>query len=247
MGVKIVQSLEKDSNSNDIPDWEEALWGLNPKKDGEANKEFILNKRKALNPNGDFSSYEEDLSESDSLAREFFAVVMALQQTGDLDEEAINAIGEAASEKIVAEPIPDIYTMDMVKILEDNPESLTQYYNNFKKVSEKYTDKNIGDELTFLIQAIAYDDEQIVSLLGSIGSAYREFGQDLIKIPTPLTLSPINLALANSYEKNAQSIEGFVSVFSDPIIATKSIINYKKYNNELVVLINSLSSIFSSQ
>ena len=57
--VKVINQVQDDSNNNGIPDWEERLWGLNPNKDGEANKEFILNKRKTLklnNGNSDSNS-----------------------------------------------------------------------------------------------------------------------------------------------------------------------------------------------
>lgn len=245
-GVEVVQSIQKDSNDNGIPDWEETLWGLNPKKDGESNKEFILNKRKTLNTNNNLENTDQALTENDTLAREFFSVVMSLQQTGNLDNQAIQSIGDAASEKIVAEPIPNKYTIDMMKVIADTPDNISKYYSDFQNLAQKYSDRNIGDELTYLIQAIAYDDPQVVDLVKSVGVAYGEFGAELMEIPTPSMISPIILGLANSYEKNAESIDGLTKVFSDPIIATKSIINYKKYNDELVTLINSLSYVFES-
>jgi len=40
--------IQKDGNTNGIPDWEEYLWGLDPYKNGDSNKEFINNKKKLL-------------------------------------------------------------------------------------------------------------------------------------------------------------------------------------------------------
>ena len=38
----LVQNLtQKDSNGNDIADWEESLWGLDPKGNGQENKDYI--------------------------------------------------------------------------------------------------------------------------------------------------------------------------------------------------------------
>jgi len=245
--LSIVQSTQKDSNGNGIPDWEERLWGLNPNKKGASNKEEIIERRKALNPNADFSEEDEALTENESLSHELFAVVMALQQTGELDEEAIQIISKTFSQKIEATPIPDIYTMEMVKLTKDNPENVEKYYDSFRSLALKYQNRNIGDELTYLIQGIAYNDQQVISLMETVGVAYREFGAELIKIPTPPMLSSINLALANAYEKNAQSIEGLAMVFSDPIVATRSIVNYKKHNDALVLLLEGLSYIFETE
>lgn len=242
----IIQSTQKDSNDNGIPDWEEKLWGLNPNKKGVENKEFILEKRKALNPNADFSK-EENLTESDNLSHELFAIVMALQQTGELDENAIEVISKTFSQKIEAEIIPDKYTIEMIKSIDDTSENVVQYHDSFKNLILKYENRNIGDELTFLIQGIAYNDQQVIDLMGTVGTAYEEFGKELMEIPTPLMLSYISLNIANIYEKNAQSIEGLTMVFSDPVVATRSIVNYKKYNDDLAILLNSLSYIFETE
>lgn len=241
--INIVQSIQKDSNDNGIPDWEESLWGLNPKKDGEENKTFIMERRKALNPNADFG--EGEITETDTLAREFFSVVMALQQTGDLDEEAMQAIGEAVSEKITAEPIPDKYTRDMLKIISDTPENVSLYYKGLQDIISKYQDEDLGNELTFIIQGIAYEDQQVLDLVKTIALAYRGFGEDLILLPVPELLSSVHLSMANNYEKNSEVIEDLTKVLNDPTIGMKAILNYKKYNDALAADLNSLSYILN--
>lgn len=243
--VTAVQKVQNDANDNGIPDWEERLWGLNPNKNGESNKEFILNKRRTLNPNVDLSSYEENLTESDTLAREFFATIMSLQQTGDLDEEAMQAIGKAVSQKVVAEPIPDKYTLEMMRVVSNTPENTARYYKNIQDLISKYQNRDMGKELTFIIQGIAYDDQQVLDIVKTIASAYRDFGGELITIPVPELLSTIHLSMANNYEKNAESIDGLVQVLSDPLVGMKAILSYKKYNDALAIDLNSLSYILN--
>jgi hypothetical protein len=245
--IKLVTKMEKvknDGNDNGIPDWEERLWGLNPDKDGTENKEYILAKRKALNPNVDLSSYEENLSENETLNREFFAVLMSLQQTGDLDENAIETISNTYSQKIEAEPIPDIYTKDMLKITPDTPENTEEYYRDLQNLISKYQDSDIGSELGLIVQAIAYNDPQVLSAVQSIAVSYREFGQELIKIPVTDFLFEVHLGLANNYEKNARSVYAMTLLFDDPLQAMKGIINYKKYNDLLSGGLELLSSVF---
>lgn len=246
--VTTVRKSQDDSNDNGIPDWEERLWGLNPEKDGVENKEYIITKRKALNPNVDLSSYEEEfVPENETLTREFFAVLMSLQQTGDLDETAIEAISSAYSQKIEAEPIDDIYTVDILNIVADTPENTEKYYSNLQNIISKYQDKDIGSELGLIVQAIAYSDPQVLSAVQTIAIAYRELGQDLMKIPVPSLLSELHVNTANNYEKNAKSIYDMTLLFDDPITAMKGIINYKKYNDELGNGLEILSSVFETE
>ena len=246
--VKIVTALEKvenDGNANGIPDWEERLWGLDPNKNGEENKEFIISRRKALNPNADLSMYETaPISENETLTREFFAIIMSLQQTGELDDNAIEAISSAYSQKIEAEPIADMYTKDMLKIVADTPENTEKYYRDLQNIIIKYQDKDIGSELGLIVQAIAYNDPQVLNAVQTIAISYREFGQDLMKISTTDLLSEIHLTLANNYEKNALSLYKITLLFEDPITAMKGIINYKKYNDTLGDTLELLSSVF---
>ncbi len=245
--IKLVTKMEKvknDGNDNGIPDWEERLWGLNPDKDGTENKEYILAKRKALNPNVDLSSYEENLSENETLNREFFAVLMSLQQTGELDNAAIDAVSSAYSEKIEANPIPDIYTKDMLKITKDSPENTEKYYIELQNLISRYQDRDIGSELGLIVQAIAYNDPQVLYAVQTIATSYREFGQELIKIPVTDLLLEVHLNLANNYEKSAQSVYAMTLLFDDPIQAMKGIINYKKYNDLLGEGLEMLASVF---
>lgn len=245
--LSIIQSTEKDSNKNGIPDWEEKLWGLNPNKKGSENKEFILSRRKALNPNVDLSSYEETLTESDTLSREFFAVIMALQETGDLDEETIQVISGAASEEIVAKPIPDAYKIDILNIVTDTPENVSKYYSDFKNLISKYENRNIGDELSFIIQGISYNDPQVLLVAETVAVAYREFSEELIEISVPKMMADLHLSIANNYEKNFKTTYGLSQFFSNPIIATRSIANYKKYNDSLAIDLKLLSYIFNTE
>lgn len=241
--LNIIKEVQDDSNNNGIPDWEERLWGLNPYKNGKKNKEIILAKRQAINPNANFSKDKQAITKNENLSREFFAAIMSLQQTGKLNEKSMGIIADSISQKIVAKPIPDIYTMKSLTIIDSSIKNNNKYYSGFIDLVYKYKNENIGDELTFIIQGLAYKNPHILSLAGTIATAYRNFGQDLIKIPVPRNLALIQLKMANDYEKNAQSIDGLMQIPTDPLVGMRALINYKKYNDALTSDINKLSSI----
>lgn len=237
--------IQKDSNENGIADWEEYLWGLNPKKDGESNKEFILKRKNELTQNGVISTPDdsEEITENEILSREFFAAIISLQQTGNLNSESLQSVSDAIGQKIEADEIPDIYTKNMLAIKENSETNKDDYIVAFMELQFKYGNEDLGSELTLISQGIGNNDPQPLYAAKSIASAYRSLGKDLMKIPVPEIAYSIALSLANNYEKTAESIDGLTQVLSDPIIGMKSTINYKKYSDALVADIERLTEV----
>jgi len=243
----VEEKIQKDSNDNGIPDWEEYLWGLNPNKKGPENKEFILNKKKELTQKGQITPIDDsdEITENELLSRQFFATIVALQQTGELDSESINSISEAIGQSIEVSSLSDIYTESMLtKSKEkDIKKANDDYMTAFTGLVAKYQDQDMGGELTLISQGIINNDPTIMDMLRKIALSYRSFGKDLIEIPVPTSISIVHLNLANNYEKVAQSIEGLSKSDSDPIIGMRSIILYKKYTDALVSDINKISEV----
>lgn len=227
--------IDKDGNSNDIPDWEEFLWGLNPNKDGEKNKEFILNKRKELSSNNlNKENDSTELSDNDQLSKEFFSIIFSLEQSGALNEESIGVISEAFNQKIEPILIPDIYTDTMIKINKDVNKASENYLVSIGEIIEKYADKNIGDELIFITEGMKNGDPTAMRAVLSVAQSYKDFGADLMKISVPQNKVDIHLKLANDYYKTGVSVEGLAQVLDNPIIGMSSILNYKKYSDSVV-------------
>lgn len=241
--ILVKDLVQVDTNKNGIPDWEESLWGLDPTKDGPENKAVIMSKRDELSKVNDSNTIlgNEPSKDVENLSKEFFATIVSLQETGNLDDAAMKSISSAVGDKIISTPINDVYTASMVIVRATTDKNITDYYNAFKKLTDKYADKDIGNELIFISQGVKNNDPQALSVVKDIASSYRSFGRELIKIPSPSSISDYNLKLANDYEKVAQSIEGLTVLLNDPIIGMKSLINYKKYNDELVSNIQNIS------
>jgi hypothetical protein len=240
--VTVGAIIQKDSNNNGIPDWEEYLWGLDPHTKGRENKEFIVSKKASGIQRGLYSSDDsKSITENAMLSRQFFATIMSLQQTGQVDEETIQAISESIGKEIKTTPLKDAYSKEMLTIKVDSIESDTAYFVAFANLFKKYESRDVGKELTIISQGIVNYDQQALSSVASIAIAYREFSEELIKIPVPSSASTIHLSLANNYEKTAQSIEGLMVVISDPIIGMRSLLNYKKYTDNIKSDFDSLS------
>lgn len=232
----------QDQNKNGIQDWEEALWGLDPSKDGPSNREYILGKKKALNKD---TLPEGELTEDDKMTREFFALIVSLQQSGNLNEASMKALAESISNKVSTEDINDIYTENMLRVEGTTPATLRTYHNNLQKVNSKYKNNYIGEELALIGQAIANNDGQALRIAILTADDYRAFGKDLMSIKNvPSSLVKLHLELANNYEKNAQAIEGMSVILDSPIGGINYFVKYKKYNDSLVSTIEKLTTFF---
>lgn len=237
--------IQKDSNSNGIPDWEEYLWGLDPNTDGPGNKEIILSKKESLIKSGDIVPYDNSkaITDNEMLSQEFFATIVSLQQTGQLDSTAIQSVSEAVGKNIEVTPIPDIYTSTMLIIKKDSATANTTYHEAVSNLISKYKDANIGSELTFIVQGLSNKDPQALYAAMTVGQAYRSFGKELMKIPVPASLAIPHLSMANNYEKTGQTINSLTKVLTDPLSGMKAVLNYKKYSDALASDLEKLSTI----
>ncbi len=246
--IEVKELVQKDSNANGIPDWEENLWGLDPTKNGPENKEYILARRRALS-NADPSATDAEVlasgapvNNNETLSREFFAVLMSLEQSGNLDDASLGAISDSIGEQITATPLPDSYTKDMVTIARGSDSaSSVKYYKSLKAIYDKYQNKNMGNELNFLATALRDNDTGALKQMSLVAGVYRSLGSDLMKVEVPIDFVSSNLHLANDYDKMAKTIDDLGKVFDDPIIAMKAIVNYKNYSDALVVDMGQLS------
>lgn len=227
--------IQKDSNDNGIPDWEEYLWGLNPNKDGQKNKEYIQSKRQALIQSGDITPTDdsEAITDNESLSRQFFAAIISLQQTGSLDEESMKSISEAVGKNVEAIDLPDIYISDMLKIQKDSISTMDAYRDALGNLINDYADANIGSELTFMVQGLSDRDPQAMYATLTVAEAYQSFAREMIKIPVPKSLSQAHLSAANNYAKTGETIRDLAKILTDPIVGMKAILNYKKYSDAL--------------
>jgi hypothetical protein len=237
--------IQKDSNSNGIPDYEEYMWGLDPNKNGPGNKEFIASKRKALAESGNITVLDDSqtITDNELLSRQFLATIISLQQTGSVDAESISSVTDAIGKNVEATPIPDIYTNNMLTLVNDSALANTTYHEALSALISNYADADIGSELTFIIQGLSNKDSSALYAATTVADAYQSFGKDLIKIPVPKSLASIDLEIANNYEKTGESIRDLAKILSDPLIGMKAIINYKNYSDALANNLEKLSGI----
>ncbi len=241
--VVVKDIVKKDSNFNGIADWEESIWGLDPYKNGDLNKEFIMSKRALLENENIFPiKNTEEINETELMSRDIFALILALESSGDLNEANIESISEMIGENIEILPFENKYNNDSLTIIEASEKNHLIYFGIFSLLNDKYIDSGMGDELSLIGQGLANNDSSAFVALNSVASAYRLFGEELMKMPIPEDMKTDHVDLANNYEKVALSIEQLTKISNDTMVGIKGFINYNKYIEEIVFTLEKLSS-----
>lgn len=228
-----------DSNENGIPNWQESLWGFNPLTNGKENKEAILLKKSELAKNNP-TNPQDISSNNEQLSKEFFSLIMTLNESGSLNDTSIKSVAAAFGDQITPTPLVDVYTTkDQIIKNTSTSSDVNTFLKSLNTLLVKH--KDLGTELSLISQGVENSDPTAYKLVGSIAASYITFSKELIKIPVPNNIASIILSMANNYEKLGESTLGLSQGAEDPIIAMKSLINYNNYNNSLVENTNSLS------
>ncbi len=236
--------VKKDSNGNNIPDWEEELWGLDPASklapNGMTNAEWIANKKKTSG----ITSAEEGqdstkpLSETEKFSKEFFATVSALRQTGNLDESAIANIGNVVGDKITNTNLQENYRLtDMQKTYDVSAESQKKYYDDVSESFAKWGEEGLGGEFGSI--DLSTGEVDALGLL-KIAEAYQGFSKEILNSSVPNNLMNLSLSIANSAYNVGEALKNIAKMKEDPLSGLIGLSQYQKYSEELIKSSNEL-------
>ena len=222
--------VTQDSNSNGIPDWEESLWGLDPKGDGPTNKRVIDAKKiqNGLTLNSDSNSAQ--LTETDKFVRQFLSTVIALQQSGNLTGDAVANMAASVNQTIDQKRTPAVvYSVDQLQIVNSTPKSKKDFANNLYKILKKYGSSGFGTEFTIINEGLQNNaTQESLKELDPIAQAYTGMAADLIKIKVPDEASDALIALANASAQLGHAIGLTESIYGDAVSGMVGVDEYVK-------------------
>ena len=253
----ITDLMEKDTDGDGIPDWEEALWGTDPNKkitfNNTPDAAYIENKKKGLKI--EESVNEQNLTETEKFAREFFTSYAAMKSSGQVDNNAINNFSSALGQKIVNPDLIDRYSETDVKVNGvDDTVTKQKYYQDIKNLFQNYQSLGIGDELSIISNGLASNSSNEATIstdqnnkLSVIGNAYQDFAKKIMEMSVPQSLTEYHLRIANSSNNTGISVLGMEEIASDPIVGLSGLSQYQKYSDDLVKAVGDLETFLSKQ
>ena len=246
--------LSKDSDGDGVYDWEEALWGTDPKKqstfDDISDKTYIENKRKDLKiANVDNLNEGNSETETAKFARQFFASIAAMKQTGQIDEETIYNVSSSLGQGIVNPVLTDIYSeKDILVTKSDSTSDKEDYYIKAANLFEKSKTLGAGEELEIIggMAGSGTATKASTDKLAVISSAYQDFAKKLTLIPVPNSLKSYHVKIANSSHNTGIAVTNMTKIIDDPIIGLSGVSEYQKYSQDLISSVESLEAFLSA-
>ena len=255
--------LQKSTAGDGIPDWEKALWGLDPKKttapDGTPDAVYIQKKQAELQAasgttasQNTASTDSSNLSETDKFARQFFATFVALKQSGQVDSSTINDLSESLGQNIVNPDLPDKYSQTDIVTTDGGSVNDQKYYAQVKNLFANYKSTNIGEEIDITASVIGSDSvtldqkTEAQAELETIASAYEDFAAKLVAIPVPSDLATYSVKIANNSYNTGLSVENLSKAIDDPILGLSGLSQYQQYSDGFISAGTDLKNYISS-
>ena len=213
--VTLGDIIESDSDNDGLKDWEEALWGTdpnNPDTDGNGITDDveIKQKRDALQLNADYNPETEkkDLNETELFAREFFTTIVALQQSGSLNEENLKSVFDSLPSFTENFSQQKIYTLsDLIISNDESKQIIIDYTKKIVEILTKYPYPNKEDNAIFILNDfIKNGDTKKLEELNPIIQTYKNIVTDLLNTKTPQSASLIHLNFINSFQNIVEEI-----------------------------------------
>ena len=208
--------LTIDSDSDDLPDWKENLYGTNPKKedtdeDGTKDGQEVAQSRDPLKANtatlgkepNDKISVEiteenkkaleeyERLNELDKLSRNLVSDVIAAQPVdGGLDSNTIDAIVTRSVSDLQQKDyfsITKIADLNLQKTNDDNRQkNMSNYVNNYAAETFKLS-PILGLEMIIVDSYYSGNNAKTNKEMADLIDKYQNIVNNLIKMPIPIT------------------------------------------------------------
>ena len=232
--MTIGELQKKDTNKNGIPDWEERLFGLDPTADGNLNKKLVEEKRAILKAeNADNSNIGvEDNTETAKFAQEYLNLVMSLEGSGVLSEDALSNISDSVGSSITNYDLPDVFSSWDIKTVDNSNISKDIYLNKLLAELTTITKTNGTDELSIIANGLK-SDEDASKIVLTFAKTYKNSAINMKNYYTPKGVMSQHLTIVNSLDHIGTALENMQKPISDPARAAKGMIQYQVYSETL--------------
>jgi hypothetical protein len=259
----LVQYASKDSDADDLPDWEESLYGTDPNNphsvnanvtDGVAVAQGLVTPKFAS-----ATSTPADLKDApgvdtgpqtvtDQFAREFFAQYLSqhngtrptAEDIAQFVEDGVNALTESKAR-------PDAYNMGQIRVSGTGPDALLAYAAAVEKIWTAHTPANWQNEVEYLDAGVNKGDTTAFKKMSANASIYTAIGREMMTLPVPKEVATGHLSLANAFARKGLSVADMVTYPTDPLRAMIGIAQYKKDEEVFTQSLTTLLGVFNAE
>ena len=256
VSLTVSELIQNDSDKDGVADWEETLWGTDPRKadsnnDGISDFEEIKQKKDALSAKNNTEG-GESTDAADDFARGIFASIISLKESNNLNENSINSLaGSIAGEAKERTALPNFIEEQSLHTIELTKESNKKYLTQLQSVIFEYEKKGMGTEyqsFSNYLKESSTPREDVISSpdlqkLGSIGDVYQDLAQALSKIPVPAKYVSLQASMVNNAYNTGVGLKNISTATPGSIDAMVGAVQYKKYSSDYDFNIQSLATL----
>lgn len=257
----------KDSDTDGLPDWQEALYGtdpLNPEsfragiRDGEAVAQGLIEPKVTVRPEEeavDLESIPGTVAAPSSLTDRFSQTLLKqylLNRTGTppTQEEIVSFVQGGVAELSAGATEPDRYTLKDVRVSADSGSAALIAYAaeveagmGANTVPASISARN---ELAYFQDAIRGDDTAIAKI-AAYSEAYADIAEALILIPVPQEARQAHLTIVNTTVHLSSMTADMAALKEDPLRALLGIGLYGKYATNIKSGFANLNGVFRAR
>jgi hypothetical protein len=235
--------LTQDSNINGIPDWEESLWGVDPKGDGPTNKKIVEEKKAQANitpidPN-------TPSNQTDKFSQALLSTILALNQSGELNTASLAKLSESISEDIdLKRANPTQYSLSDMALVPSTTKSRASYKKSLEDILDLYADLELGSELGLIYQGASPGGQDALNKLIPYAEAYAEISQKMLKLKTPDDIGEIALDIVNTSHVMSVAIPKIITLYTDALSGMVGINDYVDASDKADKAVNNMNLSF---
>lgn len=253
----------KDSDSDGLPDWEEALYGTDPAnpqsfkvgiKDGDAVAQGLVKPKVTSAPLPSDQGKSSSASESDvadntitaQFSRNFFSEYLSAYGWGaTLTDVQLASFTEKAVTKLVAaHPFVPKYSVSAVRVSGSGAAALKTYASQAEKAFAKNTIPSTKNELDYMDDAITRNDASGLVQVQKIGAAYTAIAKAYLQVPVPSEARVAHLKVVNAMVRLGEVITDMGTASTDPLRSLLGLTLYPESAGRLLDAFSELNAVF---
>lgn len=264
LNTKTTLKSEIDTDNDGLLDWEETLWGTDPKsqdtdKDNTTDGEEVrLGRNPTIPGPKDLLNSETKttkaaventtLTPTEKLGRDMFAQYLSLKQSGvTFDEQTTDTFVNELIQKMAGDMTYKVYTEKSISTAsQDNPETIKNYGNALSESVRKNSSENENELIIFSRFVDSGDKKELLKLMPIITS-YKGMINGMLALSVPKSALEAHLEFVNALSLVLKSLENMMSAEPDPLISVITIERHLVAAQQLQDSLNKLQTYFIAQ
>lgn len=254
----LVSYAAKDTDSDGLPDWEEALYGTDPNNphsvnqtvtDGDAVSQGLIKPKFATATSTAISADSLPGSTpgpetiTDQFARTLFAQYLSTRgSTQPTNEEIQKFVLDGVAQLMADQKNTPAFNLGQVRSAGTGPGALIAYAAAAEGVFTRHEVASDNDIISDLSIATLKNDPKAIARISSTAKTYSSIARELMQLPVPSELIPAHVALANSLMSLSTSLQDLTTVNTDPV---RSMLGISEYPDGVTAFTTALTTMYS--